>query len=151
MAYVGPAGHTTQISIKRRDRYEASPLPGTLGVTNFTWSPDGRWIAFIQGTQLKKQPVVGGTAITLAENPSACPGIAWLDDGNIVFIRAGGIALMRVAETGGQPAEILSDTIGIGLPTPLPEARGVLFGRCRGNCSQVDLGQSTSSRGSRTR
>jgi serine/threonine-protein kinase len=139
LAYVGPAGRTTQIWIKRRDRYEASPLPGTLGSTNFTWSPDGRWIAFTQGTQLKKQPVVGGAAVTLAENPSAIPGIAWLDDGTIVFIRAGRIGFMRVSENGGPATEIFSDTIGVALPTPLPGARGILFTRCQGNCTQVDL------------
>jgi len=139
IAFVGPAERTTQIWIKRRDRYEASPLPGTLGVTNFTWSPDARWIAFTQGTQLKKQPVVGGTATTLADTVSAFPGIAWLDDGNIVFIRAGGIALMRVAESGGVSTEVLTDSTGIGLLTPLPGGRGVLFGRCRRNCSLLDL------------
>jgi serine/threonine-protein kinase len=139
MAYVGPGERGTQVWIKRRDRYEAVPLAGTLGVTNFTWSPEGQWIAFTQGTQLKKQPVVGGTAITLADNVSAFPGIAWLDDGTIVFIRAGAIGLMRVAESGGQPTEILSDSTGVGLPIPLPGARGVLFSRCVGNCTQLDL------------
>ncbi|HEY7029133.1 MAG TPA: protein kinase [Gemmatimonadales bacterium] len=139
MAYVGPAERGGQIWIKRRDRFEAAPLPGTLGVTNFTWSPDGRWIAFTQAAQLKKQPIVGGAAITLAENVSALPGIAWLDDGTIVFVRAGGIGLMRVPDGGGQATEVLSDTIGIALPSPLPGARGVLFARCEGNCAQTNL------------
>jgi eukaryotic-like serine/threonine-protein kinase len=139
IAYVGPGGRGSQVWIKQRDRFEATPLPGTLGVTNFTWSPDGRWIAFTQAAQLKKQPVVGGSAIVLADNVSALPGIAWLDDGTIVFVRAGGIGLMRVPESGGQATEALADTSGIGLPAPLPGARGVLFTRCEGNCAQTNL------------
>jgi serine/threonine-protein kinase len=141
IAYVGPGSHGTQIWIKQRDRYEATPLPGTAAVTNFTWSPDGLWIAFTQGTQLKKLPIHGGAAIPLAENVSATPGIAWLDDGSIVYIRAGGRGLSRVAETGGPSASVLSDSAGlaVALPMPLPGGRGVLFTRCQGTCSQADL------------
>jgi serine/threonine-protein kinase len=141
IAYVGPASRGTQIWIKQRDRYEATPLPGTAAVTNFTWSPDGQWIAFTLGTLLKKLPIHGGAAITLAENVSANPGIAWLDDGSIVYIRAGGRGLSRVAETGGASTSVLSDSggLGVALLTPLPGARGVIFARCQGTCAQVNL------------
>ena len=60
-----------------------------------TFSPDGQWIAFLAGTRLKKvRPGEGGAVVTLADSVDRTQGgggVAWLDDGNIVFIRAGGI------------------------------------------------------------
>jgi eukaryotic-like serine/threonine-protein kinase len=135
IAYVGPAERGTQLWIKDRDRYQATPLAGTLGVVNFTWSPDGQWIAFTLGTQLKKVPVLGGGAITLADTVSGNPGIAWLDDGSIIYIRAGGVRLRRVAEEGGPSADVWADSATLLLPTVLPGGRGVLFTRCQASCA----------------
>ena len=82
---------TSQLWIKRRDRYEAAPLAGTGGVRNFTWSPDGQWIAYTFQQYLKKIPISGGAAITLTDSASGGnPGMAWLDDGTIVYLPVGG-------------------------------------------------------------
>jgi len=136
IAYVGPAAAGTQLWVKARDQYEASPLPGTENVGNFTWSPDGEWIAFTLGGQLKKIPIVGGAAITLADTASGNEGLAWLDDGTIVFLQNGATALRQVAAGGGHAEQVYDGTAPIRLPTPLPGGRGVLFARCRSmpNC-----------------
>ena len=136
IAYVGPAESGTQIWIKRRDRYEATPLLGTVGVVNFTWSPDGQWIAFTFAGQLRKVPVIGGAAITLTDGASSNPGLAWLDDGSIVYMPVGGgLGLKRIAADGGQPTTLLADSVPIYLPSPLPKGRGVLFTRCASSCA----------------
>jgi hypothetical protein len=134
IAYVGPAQGGTQLWVKARDAYGAAPLAGTLGVTNFTWSPDGSWIAFTLGTQVKKISVVGGAAILLADTASNNPGLAWLDDGTIVYIQAGATRLRRVPEAGGPSTVVLTDSAALLFPTPLPGGRGVLFTRCSGSC-----------------
>jgi eukaryotic-like serine/threonine-protein kinase len=130
IAYVGPATEGTQLWLKARDQYEATPLPGTAGVTNFTWSPNGEWIAFTLGGQVKKIPVVGGAAIPLADTASGNPGIAWLDDGTIVYLQNGATVLRRVPDTGGPSERVYDGQAALRLPTPLPGGRGVLFTRC---------------------
>jgi serine/threonine-protein kinase len=140
-AYVGPAEGGTQIWIKQRDRYEATPLLGTLNVDNFTWSPDGEWLAFTSQAQLKKIPVVGGAAITLTAGASGNPGLAWLDDGTIVFLPlGGGLGLSRVSAGGGTVTASRTDSVANLFASPLPGSRGVLFTRCAASCAvQQDL------------
>ena len=78
------------------------PLAGTEGGGDPFFSPDGRWIGFFAGSQLKKVSVQGGAAITVceADNPR---GAAWLRDGTIVFTPGPTAPLLRVPENGGTP------------------------------------------------
>lgn len=140
LVYVGPGtGGATQLWVKQRDRYEAAPLAGTAGVNNFTVSPDGGWIGFVQGGRLKKLPFLGGAAITLADSVSGSPGLAWLDDGSLVYIEVGARALRRVPAVGGRSALVWrSDSANARLPTPLPGGRGVLFTRCIGGSCVIE-------------
>ena len=135
IAYVGPAQVGTQIWIKHRDRYEATPLPGTAGVRNFTWSPDGQWLAFTTVQQLKKIPAVGGAAITLTDSASSTPGLTWLEDGSIVYLTLGARGLRRIPSAGGTSTVLLTDSLPVLLPSPLPDGRGVLFTRCASSCA----------------
>jgi serine/threonine-protein kinase len=141
LVYVGPTaeGSGFQLWLKERDRHDAVPIPGTGGVVNFTFSPDGQWIAFEQGRQLKKLAVSGGAAITLADSVStSATGIAWLDDGTIVFVQFGTGVLRRVAESGGPVTDAWRPDTGVAnFPTPLPDSRGVLVVKCRGSMCRV--------------
>ena len=147
LVYGGPSGtggaatsaaFSTQLWMKARDRADPVPIPGTVGIGVFTLSPDARSIAYVAGTgpgvpgPLKRLPIAGGPAITLAD--SAIPyGIAWLEDGTIVYskARAGSMSLWRVSETGGTATELwgVDSTGALALPSPLPGARGVLVTR----------------------
>jgi Tol biopolymer transport system component/tRNA A-37 threonylcarbamoyl transferase component Bud32 len=144
IVYVGPSSEGVQLWVKARDQYEATPLPGTVGVTNFTWSPDGQWIAFSLAGQLMKIPIVGGAAIPLADTASGNPGIAWLDDGTIVYLQTGGTVLRRVPSTGGPSAVAFDAQAQVRWPSPLPDGHGILFTRCVSmpSCDiwQLDLG-----------
>jgi serine/threonine protein kinase/Tol biopolymer transport system component len=151
IVYVGPSDSGPQLWVKERDRYGATPLVGTAGATTFAFSPDGRWIAFVVGRQLKKLPVSGGSAITLADTASSVslnPGIAWLDDGTIVFTQLGGHALRRVPESGGVSTVVLTDSAYLSFPTGLPGGRGILFTRCTTSCTieALDLRSGTTHR-----
>jgi eukaryotic-like serine/threonine-protein kinase len=130
IAYVGPAANGVQLWVKVRDQYHATPLAGTAGVTNFTWSPDGQWIAFTLAGRVAKVPIVGGAAIPLADTASGDLGLAWLDDGTIVYLQSGGTILRRVPDTGGPSARIYAGQAPLRMVTALPDGRGVLFTRC---------------------
>ncbi|MCZ6858634.1 MAG: protein kinase, partial [Gemmatimonadetes bacterium] len=141
IVYDGPAESGSQLWIKRREEYSATPLPGTnnQGGSAPAVSPDGEWIVFTAGGQLRKVPRGGGSAITVADSVSMTTrGVAWLDDGTIVYVDTDN-RLRRVPDVGGDAEIVWSPPPDSGmrprLPTPLPDARGVLFGHCVGTCS----------------
>jgi Tol biopolymer transport system component/predicted Ser/Thr protein kinase len=90
---------------RRLDQPGAVNLPGTEGGFAPFFSPDGQWIAFSNGTKLKKISVEGGAAIDLCEAPAARGG-SWGQDGTIVASLANAGALWRVPETGGKPTPL---------------------------------------------
>jgi serine/threonine-protein kinase len=144
LVYHGPgdSGQQRQLWVKRRDEYQATPLPGTTSPGNQSISPDGEWIAFVQNFQLKKIPITGGAITTLADSTVPWAGRAWLDDGTIVYVQRGTFNLMRVSEAGG-PSTLLRAPEAQGrvllFPAALPRGRGVLFTSCSNNCLRSDL------------
>jgi len=136
------AGGSNLLWLKRRDRYEATPLAGTQSVWNCVFSPDGRWIAFMSESHLEKLAVEGGSPTVLSDSAAAGRvGIAWLDDGTIVYNQVRGLGLRRVQDTGAHDSLVYrSDSLQISEPSPLPGARGVLFARCTSAiCDVSDL------------
>jgi serine/threonine-protein kinase len=111
---------------------EARPIPGVDialgGGANPVFSPDGRSIAFRDGSEgtLKRIDVRGGAAVTLC--PIDIPfGMSWGADGILFGQSAKGI--MRVAANGGQPELLVgvnSGELAHG-PQMLPGGQAVLF------------------------
>jgi serine/threonine-protein kinase len=134
-------GAVNQLWIKDRDRHTATPIAGTVGVVYHALSPDGQWIAFIGGGDIRKSPVSGGTGVPIVSQGVATrPVLAWLDDGTIVYATAGGSELARVSEGGGTPEVIWSsDSMTVNQVSPLPDARGVLFQACAPPCAEPDV------------
>jgi len=150
LVYHGPAeggGPGTQLWLKRRDSYAATPISGTLDAESFALSPDGEWIAFGVGGQIKKLPIVGGAAVTIvSERAATARGIAWLDDGTIVFPLTRNLGLARVGAGGGPPAvPWKSDSLVPGSPTAIAGGRGVIFAACATTCDvwALDLRSNT--------
>jgi serine/threonine-protein kinase len=141
LVYEGPGDDGgTQLWMKERSQGTATPLAGTTGATVPMFSPDGQWIMFGQDDKLRKMPVVGGAAITLADSILIATA-AWLGDHTVVYPR-GDFALGRVSDAGGaptvawRPAEPQRAAV---FPAPLPGSRGVLFSLCSNLCAQSDL------------
>lgn len=137
LAFVGPGEggpDAIQLWVKARGQYGAKALTGTQRVWNFTFSPDGQWIAYVQDGRVKKMPINGGAAVTLADSVAgARPGLAWLDNGTIVYIRVGGTGLRSVPDVGGPPTILYDPDSGLfNNPEPLPGGRGILFIQCIG-------------------
>jgi Tol biopolymer transport system component/tRNA A-37 threonylcarbamoyl transferase component Bud32 len=132
----------SQIWVKERSQYLATPLAGTAGGSGPAISPDGQWFASSQGGQIRKWPIRGGSAITLTGGASG-PPITWLDDGNLVYTRDDG-QLGRVPGTGGEATVVwqrpdsLPQSFAL-MPAPLPGGRGVLFTLCLAACNRSEL------------
>src|SRR5262245_40895655 len=120
-------------SIFRRtlDRLDAVRIPGTEGALSPQLSPDGRWIAFFADGSLKKIPVEGGNAVTIAV-ARAPRGATWMADGPLVYSPLYTSGLWGVPATGGAPVELTKLDAARGershrWPQMLPDGRTVLF------------------------
>jgi len=133
-----------ELWIKRRAELAATPIPGTAQSWDPTFSPDGRAIAFVQDNKLKRVDLSGGAPVTLADTAQGgYGGVAWLDDGTLVYVMPGQSAFRRVSASGGPSTIVWRDTSnmggGSGIPQPLPGARGVLFQYCGSGCVTVSI------------
>ena len=95
--------NTKRLYMRTIDDPEAKPLPGTDGAIFSAFSPAGDWIAFNVGLALKKIPVLGGAALTLAEEAGSSP-LSWGDDDKILM--SGPSGLVRVPGAGGRPETV---------------------------------------------
>ncbi len=124
----------------RKLRAEGEPvaLAGSEGAISPFFAPDGQWVGFISRGRLRKVPVGGGGAVTLAEDVNLVyAAAAWFDDGTILYVNQKNL-LARVPAGGGPPARISGDSLfarrTIATMTPLPGSGGFLFTTCPGNC-----------------
>jgi eukaryotic-like serine/threonine-protein kinase len=126
-----------QLYLRPMDRNEAALIPGTEGAMGPFFSPDGEWIAFTAGGQLKKVPLHGGTPIALCDKQNPNPG-SWGPDGTIVFAETqhrGGNEngrLMRVTAAGRDlqvvtPPEKTPEEFSPRWPQVLPRGDAILY------------------------
>jgi Tol biopolymer transport system component len=104
-------GGPAQLFLRPLDALTAKPVAGTEGAVSPFFSPDGKWIAYFAGSQLKKVAVAGGTAITLCDAGSgiAAPGGTWGPKNTIVFQATTG-AFFEVPDGGGTPRRVASSS-----------------------------------------
>jgi serine/threonine-protein kinase len=141
LAFVGDT--LGRIWIKRREILDPAPIAGTEHASDPEFSPDGEWIGYIADGQLRKIRVDGGPSTTLADSAAGGYGVAWLDDGTLVYTAMSQLGLRRVAATGGAVSIVLADSVlhgdGALFATALPRSRGVLFEDCTSNCVTASL------------
>lgn len=113
------------------DQQRSEPIAGTEGGHAPFFSPDGRWVGFFAGRQLKKVPLSGGSPEVICDVP-AHNGASWSADGSIVFSGAPTYGLMVVAAGGATPTELVPPAAEDGgeelrWPQVLPDSRGVIY------------------------
>ncbi|MBY0507480.1 MAG: protein kinase [Bryobacteraceae bacterium] len=122
------------LQLRRLDSLEVRDLPGTEGARQPFFSPDGSWVAFFAGSDLKKISLSGGNTVTLAEkavNGSTDAFGVWSEDNTILF-STNGTGLYRVsAESGAVTPLTTRDAArgerSHGQPALVPGSRAVLF------------------------
>jgi Tol biopolymer transport system component/tRNA A-37 threonylcarbamoyl transferase component Bud32 len=134
-----PSGQS-QLYVRGLDQLDPVPIPATDSARAPFFSPDGLWVGFHVLNRLKKVPLGGGPATTLAENvQDGFSGASWGDDGYIVYT-AQEYRLARVNAAGGEPELLLPEDLDVDAywPDVLPSGKGVLFQHCPvGPCDPV--------------
>jgi eukaryotic-like serine/threonine-protein kinase len=128
LAIAADVNGTRQLWLRRLDALHADPLPNTEDAQAPFWSPDSRQIGFFAEGKLKKIDAVGGAAIAICDALDGRSG-SWSRDNVIIFARysAPPARILRVAASGGAPAEILKAGDLMGSPTFLPDGKRFLM------------------------
>jgi serine/threonine-protein kinase len=128
-----------RIYVRNLDQREAVAIAGTERGLNPFFSPDGEWLGFRQGQQIKKVPLAGGTPQVLIENLGVAPGpdwslpgVSWGRNGTIVYANNLGSGLSAIRDVGGDVEELTSldidaNEVSHRLPHFLPDGNSVLF------------------------
>jgi serine/threonine-protein kinase len=105
MVYAARHLGTQCLFVRRMGDGEPTALEGTdFGHAPF-FSPDGKWIAFVALSKLKKVSVNGGPVFDICDVAADRAGV-WLDDGSIVLVTHATQPLMRVSSSGGVPQAV---------------------------------------------
>jgi eukaryotic-like serine/threonine-protein kinase len=100
IAYVNDRG----LMLRSRDRLDATVVAGAAGLAPF-FSPDGEWLAFTDWYQLRKVPVAGGRAQTVADVGPSAMG-TW-SGGDLIVADMNGF--LRIPAAGGPSQRIDTD------------------------------------------
>ncbi|HUE86917.1 MAG TPA: protein kinase [Vicinamibacterales bacterium] len=117
IVYAGLVEGRRQLFLRSLEGSDTTPIPGTEDAVSPFFSPDGRWIGFIDRNPagiLKKTPIEGGVPFMLVDSQAdglagfAVQGGTWATDDTIVFaaINPRARGLWRVSSAGGIPAQL---------------------------------------------
>ncbi len=129
--------------LRASDKLDAVPVPGARrGVSPF-FSPDGRWLGYMDGAKVMKVPLAGGAPVTICDS---CTGysFSWGSDDTVRYHTAPAAnpnsrILMAVSARGGRPYVIAVDSAIDALRGPIlvPATRIVLVSAFSGSSSRL--------------
>jgi len=127
-----PPGTPPRLYLRKLDRFEALPIPGTEGAVGPFFSPDGRWLGYFAEGSLNKIAVEGGTPLEIHHIGQVVPGACWGADDSIIFSDSPNSGLVRIPSAGGTLERLTTPAyddgeIGHGWPQLLPDGESVLF------------------------
>jgi serine/threonine-protein kinase len=133
------------LMLRAADRLDPVPVPGARRGVNPFFSPDGRWLGFLDGARIVKVPLAGGAPVTICDS---CTGysFSWGEDDTVRYHTAPSRnpntrVLMAVSARGGTPYEIAhpdsTSTEAFRGPMLLPGTRTVLFSLFNGSSSRL--------------
>jgi len=120
---------------------ETTPIADTVGAAYPFFSPDGEWVGFFAGGELKKVPVRGGAPVVLCEVRGASRA-AWGPDGRIYLAPSTSKTLAWVSALGGTPVPLPPPEgapVGIDSPEVLPGGEALLLRVFNGRESPIGI------------
>src|SRR5436190_2850075 len=136
--------------MRTMDELEGRLIPSDEEVSNPFFSPDGRWIGYFVGYELKRLSVDGGAPIVVCRTTSNPFGAIWTRDDTILFGQAEGI--FRVPAVSGTPELVIRALPGerVFVPQRLPSGDSVLFTVTTGTWDEGRIVVASLSTGERT-
>ena len=125
IVYVADIGGTTQLYLRSLEQFEVMPIPGTEGAYYPFFAPDGQWVGFFAGNELKKISLAGGAPVSLCSVPN-CNGATWGAADKIVFSSKNGSKLWWISASGGAPHLITDERGSYMWPESLPDGDAVI-------------------------
>ena len=128
-----------RIYVRSLDEFDARPIPGTDGASDFSCSGDGRWIAFTAPAaatgnerKLAKVPIDGGSPpVTLTLMKETWGESCWLPNGDLLLSTYNGESYVRIPSREGatgteHPMRRTEQRNVVHWSDPLPDGQGVL-------------------------
>jgi len=142
IVYRAGSGTSPLLYVRKLDEETAVPLRGTDFPESPFFSPDGQWIGFFSGAQLKKVPVSGGVPLVICDVVSTGLGGTWGPDDTIVFANADVdfTGLLRVPASGGRPQRWATPEPGgrYTFPSFLPDGKAIVFAASSGLAGETE-------------
>ncbi len=143
LAYTAQISNGSKLYLHRMDELTTQAIPGTDGVTEAAFSPDGQWIVFNSSNQkIVKIPILGGAPEVLCPLQEPTRGLFWTADNTILFgvVSAG---IFRVPATGGTPVPVTrvdstTGEISHRFPQLLPDGKTIIFTVKQNNITSFD-------------
>lgn len=128
LAYVA-AGAAGPHTVVRRISELSSREIVNKGVGSLAFSPDGKWIAYASGTEIRKVPTEGGLSVALGSSPESVRGLSWAPSDLIVIGSAHG--LRSVPASGGAVRPMFGNDSASAATCPVvtPDGKHALYAR----------------------
>ncbi len=133
------------LMLRAADKLDAVPVAGARRAVGPFFSPDGRWLGYLEGARIVKVPLAGGTPVKICE-PCIGYSVSWGEDDTLRYHTApptnpNSRVLMAVSAQGGTPYEIArpdsTSTDAFRGPMLVPGTRTVLFSLFNGSSSSL--------------
>ena len=141
LAYASVRGNTTVLALRPLDSDSAVALPGTDGAYNPFFSPDGRWIGYFTGSELRKVLAAGGSPITVATVDRPV-GAVWPTEDQILLFQQDGYMMRWVSPQGGRDSTVLLPA-QFAAPSLLPGGKWVVGHFGSGQLGLLSLADTT--------
>jgi len=131
LAFVATVERKTQLWARPLNSTTARPLVEVGNVNSLFWSPDSRFIGFIDNNKLKKIALADETLETLCDAPGLIGGGAWNREG-VILLGTGTPGIMRIYANGGAMTAVTTvnnsrGEVGHAFPVFLPDGRHFIF------------------------
>ena len=106
IVHLGESKGVARLYLRRLSEFTSRAIAGTEGARTFTFSPDGKSLAFTAGQRLKRVSLDGGVPVTLIEQTYGAVGIDWHED-TIYYPYQFSGGIYGISASGGKPRLIL--------------------------------------------
>ena len=103
IAYIATHSGVSQLYLRDVGEWSGRLVPGTADAHTPFFSPDGKWIGAVVGSNLMKYPVAGGAGVVFASSPYHIYGVNWSADSWIYFGTETPLGLRKVQLSPSPP------------------------------------------------